>query len=116
MKSDIVHWQHTLESEAFVALRRQRRNTVVGLGILAALGYFSIPALIAWAPSVFTIRITSGINLGTLFAAGQYPFGGLIVYLFLRRTAAIDRAASAVLANMAAASPDHTHTESRHAS
>jgi hypothetical protein len=29
-----------------------------------------------------------------VFAVSQYPFGGLIVYVFMRRTAALDRASS----------------------
>jgi uncharacterized membrane protein (DUF485 family) len=86
-----VDWGAVLASERFRRLARQRRNTVVGLGLLAAVYYFSIPALIAWAPDFFKIRLMSGINLGTVFAVSQYPFGGLIAYVFLRRTARIDQ-------------------------
>ncbi len=88
-----VDWQAVLESGALQALMRRRRNTVVGLGVLAALGYFALPALIAWCPAFFTVRIGVGLNIGVLFTALQYPFGGLIVWLFLRQTAEIDAAA-----------------------
>jgi uncharacterized membrane protein (DUF485 family) len=91
-----IDWEAVLASEHFRQLARRRRNTVVVLGVLAALYYFSIPALIAWAPEVFRIRLAAGINLGTVFAVSQYPFGGVIAYVFMRRTAAIDRAAAGI--------------------
>jgi uncharacterized membrane protein (DUF485 family) len=94
MAESDIDWEAVLASERFRQLARRRRNTIVVLGVLAALYYFSIPALIAWAPEVFRIRLAAGINLGTAFAVSQYPFGGLIVYVFMRRTAAIDRAAA----------------------
>jgi uncharacterized membrane protein (DUF485 family) len=85
-------WDAILASERFKRLARRRRNTIVVLGVLAALYYFSIPALIAWGPDVFRIKLAAGLNVGTVFAVSQYPFGGLIVYVFMRRTAALDRA------------------------
>ncbi len=90
MQSNEVNWRAIQESPRFRDLVRRRRNTIVGLGIAAAIYYFSIPALIGWAPAVFNIRLAPGINLGLLFAVSQYPFGGLIAYLFLRRMSAID--------------------------
>jgi uncharacterized membrane protein (DUF485 family) len=87
-------WEAMLASERFKRLARQRRSTIIVLGVLAALYYFSIPALIAWGPDVFRIKLAAGINVGTVFAVSQYPFGGLIVYVFMRRTAALDRASS----------------------
>ena len=89
-----VDWDAVLASERFKRLARKRRNTVVSLGVLAAIYYFSIPALIAWAPELFKIRLMPGINLGTIFAVSQYPFGGAIAYAFLRRTGQIDQASS----------------------
>lgn len=94
MATSDIDWAAVLGSERFQALARRRRNTVIVLGLLAALYYFSIPALIAWAPGIFRIRLAAGINVGTVFAVSQYPFGGVIAYVFMRRTAAIDRAAA----------------------
>ncbi|PYE17292.1 DUF485 domain-containing protein [Paraburkholderia silvatlantica] len=94
-KSD-PDWNAVLASTRFKQVARRRRNTIVVLGVLSALYYFSIPALIAWGPDVFRIRLAAGINLGTVFAVSQYPFGGLIAYVFMRRSAAIDRAAESL--------------------
>ncbi|WP_028228447.1 DUF485 domain-containing protein [Paraburkholderia ferrariae] len=91
-----VDWEGVLASERFRFLARKRRNTVLGLGLLAAVYYFSIPALIAWAPEFFKIRLMPGINIGTIFVVSQYPFGGVIAYVFLRRTAQIDKASADV--------------------
>jgi uncharacterized membrane protein (DUF485 family) len=91
-------WEAVLRSERFKQLASKRHKTIIALGALAALYYFLIPLLIAWGPEVFRIRLVAGINVGTVFAVSQYPFGGLIVYIFMRRTAAIDRATE-VLAN-----------------
>jgi uncharacterized membrane protein (DUF485 family) len=93
MNSDPVDWPVMLSNPQFRALVRTRRNTTLALSVVAALYYFSIPALIAWFPAFFTLRITPGLNLGLVFAVSQYPFGGLIAFVFLRRTAAIDRSA-----------------------
>jgi uncharacterized membrane protein (DUF485 family) len=89
-----IDWDAIYGSERFQQLARRRRNTIVTLGALAAVYYFSIPALIAWAPDFFKIRLAPGINLGTLFAVSQYPFGGVIAYVFLRRIATLDNAAT----------------------
>ncbi|MFM0721490.1 DUF485 domain-containing protein [Paraburkholderia strydomiana] len=89
-----IDWDAIYGSERFQQLARRRRNTIVALGALAAVYYFSIPALIAWAPDFFKIRLAPGINLGTLFAVSQYPFGGVIACVFLRRIATLDNAAT----------------------
>ncbi|MDQ7979053.1 DUF485 domain-containing protein [Paraburkholderia sp. SARCC-3016] len=94
MAQSDTDWEAILASERFKRLARQRRNTIVVLGVLAAIYYFSIPALIAWGPDVFRIKLAAGLNVGTVFAVSQYPFGGLIVYVFMRRTAALDRTAA----------------------
>ncbi|MEI6001062.1 DUF485 domain-containing protein [Paraburkholderia bengalensis] len=91
-----IDWDAVLASERFRHLVRRRRNTIIGLGLLAAIYYFSISALIAWFPAFFTIRLASGINLGTVFAISQYPFGGLIAYVFLRQTARIDQVSTGI--------------------
>jgi uncharacterized membrane protein (DUF485 family) len=91
-----LDWQRILDDPHFRAMARRRRNTVVGLGIAAAIGYFSIPALIAWYPAFFAIRLAPGINVGIVFAVLQYPFGGAIAYAFLRRTERMDRSAATV--------------------
>ncbi len=89
-----IDWDAISVSERFQQLARRRRNTIVILGALSAVYYFSISALIAWAPDFFKIRLAPGINLGTLFALSQYPFGGVIAYVFLRRIATLDHAAT----------------------
>lgn len=89
-------WEAVLASARFKQLMHRRRNTIVVLGALSALYYFSIPALIVWSLDVLRIRLATGINVGTVFAVSQYPFGGLIAWLFMRRTAAIDRAAASL--------------------
>ncbi|KLU26837.1 membrane protein [Caballeronia mineralivorans PML1(12)] len=104
MQSDQVDWLAMQKSEQFRGLVRHRRNTIAALGLVAALYYFSIPALIAWFPAFFTLRLAPGINLGLVFAVSQYPFGGLIAYVFLRRTASIDRLAADLLEQLAPAS------------
>jgi uncharacterized membrane protein (DUF485 family) len=97
MSNDSIPWQAVLESERFQRLARRRRTTVFTLGTIAAVYYFAIPALIAWAPSWFRIHVTDGFNLGTLFAVSQYPLGGLIAWAFLHRTAALDRDAQGLV-------------------
>jgi uncharacterized membrane protein (DUF485 family) len=94
MQRNQVDWLAMQASASFRDLVRKRRNTVLLLGAVAAVYYFSIPALIAWFPGFFTLRLAPGINLGLVFAVSQYPFGGLIAYIFLRRTASIDRLAA----------------------
>jgi uncharacterized membrane protein (DUF485 family) len=91
MPKSEVDWAAIMQSQQFRRVARQRRNTIVVLGVLAAVYYFSIPALIAWAPAFFTLRIAPGVNLGLVFVVSQYPFGGLLAYAFMRRTAEIDR-------------------------
>ena len=91
MPNSEVDWAAIMQSERFRQVARRRRNTIVVLGVLAAVYYFSIPALIAWAPAFFTLRIAPGVNLGLVFVVSQYPFGGLLAYVFMRRVAAIDR-------------------------
>jgi len=94
MRRNEIDWQAVLASEVFQRIKRQRRNTVVALGIAAAIYYFAIPALIAWVPGLFRLRIAPGINGGLLFAFSQYLFGGAVAWIFIRRTAAVDPVAA----------------------
>ncbi len=95
--SDANHdWHAVLASSRFRLIARRRRTAVIVLGLSAAAYYFAIPAVIAWAPHWFNIRIASGINLGVLFALSQYPVGLLIGLIFVRRMAALDREKQAI--------------------
>lgn len=96
-----IDWDAVFRSEQFQQVARKRRKTIATLGALAAIYYFSIPLLMSWAPEFFKYRLAGGINVGTLFAVSQYPFGGLIVIAFLRCSTRLDREAS-TLANSGA--------------
>jgi uncharacterized membrane protein (DUF485 family) len=108
-------WSAMLHSPAFRTLTRRRRKTVLLLGVAAAVYYFSIPALIAFAPSVFAIRLLPGINLGAVFAVSQYPFGIALAFVFLKRSAVLDAQAGQLAAAMSlpvdvvAVAPEHRH-------
>jgi uncharacterized membrane protein (DUF485 family) len=104
-----IDWESLFKSERFQQLARKRRRTIITLGLLAAIYYFSIPALMAWAPEFLKFRLAAGINVGTVFAVSQYPFGGLIVYAFLRRSAALDEAASTLPGFQPAVAPQEKH-------
>ena len=93
-------WNAMLHSPAFRTLTRHRRKTVLVLGVAAAVYYFSIPALIAFAPSIFAIRLLPGINLGAVFAVSQYPFGIALAFVFLKRSATLDAQAGQLAAAM----------------
>lgn len=109
MPNSDIDWQDVLASPRFQNLARRRRNTVLALGAFAAVYYFAIPVLIAGAPGWFRIPITGGLNLGTLFAISQYPFGALVAWVFLRRTAALDREARRFAQGRREASPAGEH-------
>jgi uncharacterized membrane protein (DUF485 family) len=112
MSNTDIDWQSVLQSARFQRLARRRRTLVLVLGALAAAYYFAIPALIAWAPDWFRVRVTDGLNLGTLFAVSQYPFAALIAWIFLRHTAVLDREAQSFVGRETGALPA---TEQRHA-
>lgn len=115
MQASNEDWNAMLHSPAFQTLTRHRRKTVLLLGVAAAVYYFSIPALIAFAPSIFAIRLLPGINLGAVFAVSQYPFGMVLAFVFLKRSATLDARAAQLAAAMsssldvAAAAPEHRH-------
>ncbi|WP_124076932.1 DUF485 domain-containing protein [Burkholderia gladioli] len=83
-------WDAVLQSRRFQTIARRRRTTIIVLGLLAGAYYFAIPAVIAWYPQLFKLRVSGGFTLGVLFAISQYLFGGLVVWVFMRRMRALD--------------------------
>jgi uncharacterized membrane protein (DUF485 family) len=94
MRRNEIDWQAVLASDVLQRIKRERRNTVVTLGIAATIYYFAIPALIAWVPGFFRLHIAPGVNGGLLFVFSQYLFGGAVAWIFIRRTAAVDPVAA----------------------
>lgn len=100
MRHQEVDLQAMVTSEVFQRLKKQLRKTTVMLGVAVAIYYFSIPALIAWAPGLLRLRIAAGISVGLLFVVSQYLSGGLVAYIFMRRTAAVDQMAAKLVRDM----------------
>ncbi|WP_304993799.1 DUF485 domain-containing protein [Burkholderia plantarii] len=97
MSHEHNEWRDVLANSQFRTIAIKRRNAIVAVGAFAAAYYFAIPAVIAWAPALFTIRLTGGFNLGVAFAISQYPVGGLLCWVFMRSMARLDRERQAFL-------------------
>lgn len=96
MNHEPIDWETIHASPSFRSLMRSRRNTVLALGAVAGIYYFSIPALLAWFPDFFKLPLTPGINLGVAFAVSQYPLGIAIALVFMWKMNVLGRRAAAL--------------------
>ncbi|ACR32819.1 DUF485 domain-containing protein [Burkholderia glumae] len=92
-------WCEVLADPRFRLIAQKRRKTIVAIGAIAAFYYFAIPAVIAWAPALFAIRLTGGFNVGVAFAISQYPVGGVLCWVFMRSMARLDLERQALLSS-----------------
>lgn len=97
MSHTAYDWDAVLLSPRFQAITRRRHTTIAVLGLLAAAYYFAIPAVIAWYPELFKFRLAGGLTLGVVFAVSQYPLGGGLVWVFMRRMSTLDRERDALM-------------------
>jgi hypothetical protein len=58
MSKHSIFWHAVVESERLERPSRRRWTTVLTLGTIATAYYFSIPAMLAWAPGRLRLHVT----------------------------------------------------------
>lgn len=84
-------WQILDQSEALNSIKREKNRLSLTLLLIAAAYYTTLLLGPTSLKAVFSLPVAGALNLGTLFAISQYPFCGLLAWVYLHRMRAVDR-------------------------
>lgn len=90
-------WQELNDSPALKAIKREKNRVSLVLLLISAVYYMTLLLGASFFKSLFVFPLAGELNLGTVFAISQYPFGGLMAWIYVVKMRAIDLKVEAVV-------------------
>lgn len=83
-------WQALDQSEALARIKREKNTLSLTLLLIAAMYYATLLLGPTTLKAFFSLPLAGELNIGTVFAISQYPFCGLLAWIYLRKMRSID--------------------------
>lgn len=83
-------WQILNQSDALHRIKRKKYTLALTLLLIAAAYYATLLLGPTSLKLLFSLPIAGELNFGTVFAISQYPFCGLLAFIYLRKMRAVD--------------------------
>jgi uncharacterized membrane protein (DUF485 family) len=84
-------WQILDQSEALTRIKREKNSLSLTLLLIATVYYTLLLLGPTSLKAVFSLPLAGELNVGTVFALSQYPFCGLLAWIYLHKMRAVDR-------------------------
>lgn len=94
-----IDWDEVIADPRFQALHRRKQGFLTGLMVFSVVFYFLLPIGAAYFQELFAKKVWGVVNLGLLFALGQFVVAWLVAFYYSRRAGTeFDRAAAEIAA------------------
>jgi uncharacterized membrane protein (DUF485 family) len=90
-------WQELNDSPALKAIKREKNRVSLVLLLIAAVYYMTLLLGASFFKALFVFPLAGELNLGTVFAISQYPFGGLLAWIYVVKMRSIDLKVEAIV-------------------
>ncbi|MDB6142764.1 MAG: hypothetical protein JWP80_1808 [Pseudomonas sp.] len=90
-------WQILNDSAALKDIKREKTKVSLMLLLITAVYYMTLLLGASFFKPLFVLPLAGELNLGTVFAISQYPFGGLMAWVYVVKMRAVDRKIEAVV-------------------
>jgi len=90
-------WQLLNDSDALKQIKREKTRLSLVLLLVAAVYYMTLLLGASFYKTLFVLPLAGELNVGTVFALSQYPFCGLLAWIYLVKMRSIDRKIEAVV-------------------
>ncbi|MGF6208641.1 DUF485 domain-containing protein [Pseudomonas frederiksbergensis] len=84
-------WQILDQSEALTQIKREKNKLSLTLLLIAAAYYATLLLGPTSLKALFSLPLAGELNIGTVFAISQYPFCGLLAWIYLHKMRSVDR-------------------------
>jgi uncharacterized membrane protein (DUF485 family) len=91
-------WSRVARSREFKELAAQKKRLVLPAFLFFFVYFLALPALIGFAPRFMSTRVIGTVTLAYLFAVSQFAVGGIIAWLYVRRSSKLDLLAKDLVA------------------
>jgi len=88
---DDAMWDRIAESRQFKDLMAAKKIFIVPAIVFFVVYYFSLPALVGYAPRFMAQKIWGNVNLAYVFALSQFFMAWIIAALYVRAADDFDR-------------------------
>jgi uncharacterized membrane protein (DUF485 family) len=95
--TDPVDWHLVTQLPEFRAMVKAKLRFVLPATVFFIVYYFSLPALVGYAPDVMKREVFGVVNLAYVFALSQFFMAWIIAALYLRAAARFDRMEQSVI-------------------
>lgn len=90
-------WQILNDSPALKEIKREKTRVSLVLLLIAAVYYMTLLLGASFFKPLFVFPLAGELNLGTVFAISQYPFCGLLAWVYVVKMRSVDRKIEAVV-------------------
>ena len=87
----VSDWDRIDQMPEFKALMKAKARFIVPACIFFIVYYFTLPALVGWAPKFMETKVFGPVNIAYLFALSQFFMAWIIAALYLRAAAKFDK-------------------------
>ena len=84
-------WQILDQCEELTRIKREKNTLSLTLLLIAAAYYGTLLLGPTSLKAFFSLPLAGELNIGTVFAISQYPFCGLLAWIYLRKMRSVDR-------------------------
>jgi uncharacterized membrane protein (DUF485 family) len=90
-------WERVAAMDEFKSLIAAKRKFIAPAVIFFIVYYFTLPALVGYAPELMSRRVLGVINLAYLFALSQFFMAWIIAALYVRAAGRFDEMARKII-------------------
>lgn len=92
-----VDWDALEAKPEFRSLVSRKTRFIVGATIFFMAYYLALPVLVGWFPELMKKQVLGKVNIAYIFALSQFLMAWIIAFVYVRKAAAWDKEAAAVI-------------------
>lgn len=92
-----VDWERLEAKPEFRSLVSRKTRFIVSATIFFMAYYLALPVLVGWFPDLMKKQVLGKVNIAYIFALSQFIMAWTIAFIYVRKAAAWDKEAAAVI-------------------
>jgi len=92
-----VDWDALEAKPEFRSLVSRKTRFIVSATIFFMAYYLALPVLVGWFPDLMKKQVLGKVNIAYIFALSQFIMAWTIAFIYVRKAAAWDKEAAAVI-------------------
>jgi|SRR5215471_18129355 len=93
-------WDRIAASQEFKKLMATKKAFIIPAFVFFVVYYFTLPALVGYAPQLMSKKVIGNVNWAYLFALSQFLMAWILAWLYVKKAGGFDRLAAEIIAKL----------------